>query len=116
METLLSALEMQKRSDQWQRDSGQYIPYPATWLNVPEAMVQAIRDSAYGEEQIFNIIDARTNSKLLVIVTTNLTLEELEHPISMQYARIYDRVLEMCPVWLKQTGASRRKGNAETRK
>jgi len=74
------------------------------------------RDSAYGAEQIFNVIDARASSKLPVIVTTNLTLEELEHPASMQYARIYDRVLEMCPVRLKLTGASRRKGNAETRK
>ena len=30
---LLSALEQQKQSDQWNRDGGQYIPYPATWLN-----------------------------------------------------------------------------------
>lgn len=44
----------------------------------------AERDSAYGAEQIFNIIDARASSKLPVIVTTNLTLEELEHPASMQ--------------------------------
>jgi len=74
------------------------------------------RDSAYGAEQIFNVIDARASSKLPVIVTTNLTLEELEHPSSMQYARIYDRVLEMCPVRMKLTGESRRKGNADTRK
>lgn len=74
------------------------------------------RDSTYGAEQIFNIIDARASSKLPVIVTTNLTLEELEHPASMQYARIYDRVLEMCPVRLKMVGVSRRKGNADARK
>lgn len=73
------------------------------------------RDSAYGAEQIFNVIDARASSKPPVIVTTNLTLEELEHPLSMQYARIYDRVLEMCPIRLKLIGASRRKGNAEAR-
>ena len=30
---LLSALEAQKQSDQWKRDGGRYIPYPATWLN-----------------------------------------------------------------------------------
>lgn len=74
------------------------------------------RDSAYAAEQIFNVIDARASSKLPVVVTTNLTMEELEHPASMQYARIYDRVLEMCPVRLKLIGASRRKGNAEARK
>lgn len=30
---ILSAIEAAKRSRQWQRDGGQYIPHPATWLN-----------------------------------------------------------------------------------
>lgn len=30
---ILSALERQKQSAQWQKDNGQFIPYPATWLN-----------------------------------------------------------------------------------
>ena len=72
------------------------------------------RDSTFGVEQIFNVIDARANSNLPVIVTTNLTLDELEHPPSMQYDRIYDRVLKMCQVPLKLTGDSRRKQNAES--
>lgn len=33
VETLVSAIEQQKCSDQWTRDNGQYIPHPATWLN-----------------------------------------------------------------------------------
>jgi hypothetical protein len=33
LETMLKAIEQQKQSPQWQRDNGQYIPYPATWLN-----------------------------------------------------------------------------------
>lgn len=74
------------------------------------------RDSTYGAEQIFNIIDARSSSELPVIITTNLTLEELENPTSMQYTRIYDRVLEMCPIRLKLVGKSRRGGNAKVRK
>ena len=32
-ETLLEAIERQKRSQDWLKDGGQYIPYPATWLN-----------------------------------------------------------------------------------
>lgn len=74
------------------------------------------RDSSFAAEQVFNVIDARASSKLPLIVTTNLTLEELEHPASMQYARIYDRILELCPVRFKMTGASRRVENAERRK
>lgn len=74
------------------------------------------RDSPYAAEQVFNVVDARARSKLPLIVTTNLTLEELEHPASMQYARIYDRILELCPVRLKLAGGSRRVENAERRK
>lgn len=33
LQTLLAAVERQKRSLQWSRDNGQYIPNPATWLN-----------------------------------------------------------------------------------
>ncbi len=32
-ETLIAAIERQKQSLQWQKDNGQYIPNPATWLN-----------------------------------------------------------------------------------
>lgn len=30
---ILSALEQQKKTAQWQKDDGQFIPYPTTWLN-----------------------------------------------------------------------------------
>ena len=30
---MLSSLEQQKKSVQWTKDNGQYIPYPANWLN-----------------------------------------------------------------------------------
>lgn len=30
---ILSALEKQRQSSQWQKDNGQFIPYPATWIN-----------------------------------------------------------------------------------
>ena len=30
---IISALELQKQSVQWQKDGGQFIPYPVTWLN-----------------------------------------------------------------------------------
>lgn len=33
LDTLLTSLEKQKRSADWQKDGGQFIPFPATWLN-----------------------------------------------------------------------------------
>jgi hypothetical protein len=33
LKEILQAVELQKVSDQWTKDGGQYIPNPATWLN-----------------------------------------------------------------------------------
>ena len=32
VDTLVAAIEKQKQTKEWQKDNGQYIPYPATWL------------------------------------------------------------------------------------
>lgn len=74
------------------------------------------RDSTYAAEQVFNVIDSRARSGLPLIVTTNLTMTELKNPPTMQLARVYDRVLELCPIAIEMTGESRRAGNAEARR
>lgn len=33
MQTMLSSIEKQKKSAQWENDNGRFIPHPATWLN-----------------------------------------------------------------------------------
>ena len=33
LQTILSAVEAQKKWDSWTKENGKYIPYPATWLN-----------------------------------------------------------------------------------
>lgn len=33
MDVLLNAIEQQKKSAQWTKDGGQFIPHPTTWLN-----------------------------------------------------------------------------------
>ena len=33
LSAILKSLEYLKTTEQWQKDSGKYIPYPATWLN-----------------------------------------------------------------------------------
>ena len=57
VETLVQAIERQKCGEQWQRDNGQYIPNPATWLNggrwedevhlPPKGKGQAVRAASY---------------------------------------------------------------------
>lgn len=74
------------------------------------------RDTSYSVEQIYNVVDARSRSGKPMIVTTNLSLDDLRNPSSMGYARIYDRVLEMCPIKLKLAGESRRTVNAAARR
>lgn len=54
------------------------------------------RSSEFAVEQVFNVIDSRYRSRKPLIVTTNLTLEELKNPKDLAHARIYDRLLECC--------------------
>lgn len=68
----------------------------------------AERRSEYAQEQVFNVIDSRYRAKLPLIITTNLTMQELTAPDNIGNGRIYDRVLEMChPV--EVSGKSRRR-------
>ena len=54
------------------------------------------RQTEYAMEQVFNIIDARYRSGKPLIITTNLSLTELNAPKSLEHKRIYDRIKEMC--------------------
>ena len=70
------------------------------------------RGTEYGLEQVYNVVDSRYRSNKPLIVTTNLTLEELQNPEDTPHARIYDRLLEMCsPVCF--TGENFRKATAQ---
>ena len=54
------------------------------------------RGTEYGLEQVYNVIDSRYRSHKPLIVTTNIPLQDLQHPQDTAHARIYDRLLEMC--------------------
>nr|DAZ56817.1 MAG TPA: Replicative helicase [Caudoviricetes sp.] len=70
--------------------------------------LSAERDTSFMNEMVFNVIDARYRSGKPLIVTSNLTSEELMRPNNIDKQRIYSRVLEMCfPVEVK--GVDRRK-------
>lgn len=71
----------------------------------------AERKSEYMQEMVWNIIDARYRAGGPVIVTTNLTPDELAAPADIGYSRIYDRILERC-LAVKVDGRSRRRSAA----
>ena len=69
------------------------------------------RSSEYMQEQVYAIVDARYRAKKPVIVSTNLTAQQLQKPSDVMRARIYGRLLERC-LPIRVEGANRRKQNA----
>lgn len=67
------------------------------------------RSTEYADERIFDLIDRRYLEQKPLIVTTNLSLEDLQHPQTDHEARTFDRVLELCNLHLSLGGTSRRK-------
>lgn len=72
------------------------------------------RDTSYALEKVYNIIDSRYRLKKPIILTTNLSLLEMQETTDVRYKRIYDRIFEMCyPVlvpgksWREQEAAIR---------
>ena len=74
----------------------------------------AERGTDYTLERVYDIIDSRYRSNKPIILTTNLTMEQMKDCEDIRYNRIYDRIFEMCyPV--KVTGLSWRKREAASR-
>ena len=77
----------------------------------------AERESGYALETVYRVVDERYKSKKPMIITTNLTLDDLCKPQDMDHQRIYDRVLEMCvPVVFKGDSIRRKRANDNLRK
>lgn len=69
------------------------------------------RESSYALEQVYTVIDERIKSRRPMIITTNLSLGDLQNPRDMERARIYSRVLAACaPVFFPQAEFRRRAG------
>ena len=47
-------------------------------------------------EQMFTVIDSRYRSKKPMLLTTNLTIDEMKQETDRRYSRIYDRIFEVC--------------------
>ena len=79
--------------------SGQQTAQLDEWMSYPLLIIDDLgteRGTPYAMEVIFHIIDARYRSGMPMLITTNMTMEELENPDSREKMRIYDRVLECC--------------------
>lgn len=70
--------------------------------------LSAERETSYMGEIIQSIIDARYRSGKPLIVTTNLTANEMKHPEDIRKQRIYSRLFEMC-IPFEVNGNDRRK-------
>ena len=67
------------------------------------------RDTRFGLEQIYNVINTRYKTGLPFLVTTNLTMDKLKNPKDLNYQRIYERILERChPIEIKGTNHRRK--------
>ena len=65
------------------------------------------RKSEYMSQIVQAVINTRYNAGLPLIITTNLTGEELQSPSDMVYKRIFSRLYEMC-IPVKVEGKDRR--------
>lgn len=75
----------------------------------------AERKSEFAMQNVFNVINRRWESGKPLIITTNLTLDEMDNMKSMQEQRIYDRIRDMCiPVLVD--GPSKRAESADDKK
>lgn len=54
------------------------------------------RNTDYALEKVYNVVDSRVRAAKPVILTTNLTWEELTREQDLRYKRIFDRILEVC--------------------
>ena len=66
------------------------------------------RDTDYMIEVVQSVIDARYRARKPLIITTNLTADELKRPADIRKERLYSRLLEMC-IPIQVSGKDRRK-------
>lgn len=54
------------------------------------------RGTEFSKEQVYNVIDSRYRAGKPMIITTNLSIEQIKNPADIEDRRVYDRILERC--------------------
>lgn len=70
------------------------------------------RSTDFKMEQVFEVIDSRYGSKKPMIITTNLSLNQMQEETDIRRRRIYERIFEVCfpvkfagPSWRYKTAS-----------
>ena len=71
----------------------------------------AERNTSFGKECVFDVVDKRLLTGKPMIVTTNIPLSVMKQAVNLDDRRIYDRILEVC-VPIRFDGENFRRGNA----
>lgn len=99
--------------------SGEQTETIDQWMRYPLLIIDDLgveRDSAYNTEMVYHIMDTRYRSGKPMIITTNLTMKQMEDPASIERERIYQRILERCtpvPVDAMDIRQEKRKENRD---
>lgn len=74
------------------------------------------RKSEYAMEIVYTVVDERYKANLPLIVTTNLSTDDIKRPSNNDYARIYSRIEEMCqPLYVQAAGYRQDKADEKRR-
>lgn len=87
-----------------------------TSLMRPELLILddlgAERNTSFGKERVFDVINRRRLTGKPMIITTNIPIVTMQKAASLDERRIYDRILEVC-VPIRFDGENFRRGNAK---
>lgn len=68
LQKMIKSLERDKRSGQWTKDNGQFIPYASTWLNgrrwEDEGEAVTKRNDSFDSEEFFELALKRSREKM----------------------------------------------------
>lgn len=92
MTSFVKLLEKAESSD---RDSGELDKLNKAKLLIIDDLGTE-RSTGFALEKVYKFIDGRYTAKKPLILTSNLTLDDMKACEDIKFSRIYDRIFEMC--------------------